>query len=168
MMKIGLQIVSEPKALWEDVVHALRDCPAARDIWKLIVHADKMSLFFLGDPLEWFASNFQNHHQICLGDVEWRCQEGIGFVSVGGVMRDQEGRWILAYNWYLGFCFVMEAELWGILDRLTLILEWIYDFLIIQTDSVEAVQAIQEHARKDLELTLIRRIHQLLSRIGHW
>ncbi|MBA0607562.1 hypothetical protein Godav_019841, partial [Gossypium davidsonii] len=83
-------------------------------------------------------------------------------------MRDQEGRWILAYNWYLGFCFVMEAELWGILDRLTLILEWIYDFLIIQTDSVEAVQAIQEHARKDLELTLIRRIHQLLSRIGHW
>ncbi|MBA0760152.1 hypothetical protein Gotri_022918 [Gossypium trilobum] len=75
-------------------------------------------------------------------------------------MRDQEGRWILAYNRYLGFCFVMEAELWGILDRLTLILEWSYDFLIIQTDSVEAVQAIQEHAQDNGETNGIAKLIQ--------
>ncbi|MBA0706398.1 hypothetical protein Golax_018510, partial [Gossypium laxum] len=53
---------------------------------------------------------------------------GNRFCCSWGVMWVQEGRWILAYNRYLGFCFVMEAELWGILDRLTLILEWSYDF----------------------------------------
>ncbi|MBA0814125.1 hypothetical protein Gohar_019972 [Gossypium harknessii] len=39
----------------KDVMHALRDCLAARNIWKLIVLDDKMSLFFLGDLHEWFG-----------------------------------------------------------------------------------------------------------------
>lgn len=52
------------------MTHVLKDCPATRDIWELVVPADKLSLFFSGDLLEWLVTNLQNHHQIHLGDVD--------------------------------------------------------------------------------------------------
>lgn len=71
-------------------------------------------------------------------------KKGSGFVAIRGVMRDQNERWILGYNMYLGFRSVMEAELWGILNGLTLLLEQNYDTVLIQTDSMEAILAIHE------------------------
>ncbi|MFQ6666409.1 hypothetical protein Gotur_032765 [Gossypium turneri] len=40
----------------------------------------------------------------------------------GGVVRDQAEKWILGYNHYLGSCTPFEAELWGILDGLLILL----------------------------------------------
>ncbi|PPR98137.1 hypothetical protein GOBAR_AA22528 [Gossypium barbadense] len=73
-----------------------------------------------------------------------KVRQGSGFVAIRGVMRDQNERWILGYNMYLGFRSVMEAELWGILNGLTLLLEQNYDTVLIQTDSMEAILAIHE------------------------
>ncbi|MBA0608343.1 hypothetical protein Godav_020574, partial [Gossypium davidsonii] len=93
--------------------------------------------------------------------------EETDFVATGGVLRDYNGRWILGYNRYLGFCFVMKVELWGILDGLVLLLEQKYDSEMVQTDSMEAALAIQNQAHNDLDSTLIKRIHQNLSRVRH-
>ncbi|MBA0794099.1 hypothetical protein Gohar_018457, partial [Gossypium harknessii] len=90
------------------------------------------------------------------------------FTSAGGVLRDWNERWILGYNRYLGFCPTIEVELWGIMDGLTLLLEQSYDSVIIQTDRMETFLAIQYQACNDLDSTLVKRIHQILSRIGHW
>ncbi|MBA0744081.1 hypothetical protein Gogos_006718, partial [Gossypium gossypioides] len=54
-----------------------------------------------------------------------------GFVATGGVLRDRSERWILGYNRFLGFCFVAEAELWGIKNGLELLLERSYDSVLI-------------------------------------
>ncbi|MBA0631601.1 hypothetical protein Godav_000460, partial [Gossypium davidsonii] len=42
--------------------------------------------------------------------------------SVGGVLRDQFGNWILEFNRFLGSYTRFEAKLWGILDGMLLLL----------------------------------------------
>ncbi|MBA0665164.1 hypothetical protein Goklo_005066 [Gossypium klotzschianum] len=62
----------------------------------------------------------------------------------------------------------LDADLWGILDGLVLLIDQGYDNMLIQTDSLEAVKAIQESPSNGSNYTLVRRIHPLLSWIGHW
>ncbi|MBA0851881.1 hypothetical protein Goshw_028210, partial [Gossypium schwendimanii] len=49
------------------------------------------------------------------------------FVAARGLVRDQNGRWIIGFNRYLGNCIVTEAKLWGILGGLKLILDRIFE-----------------------------------------
>ncbi|MBA0723336.1 hypothetical protein Golax_003920, partial [Gossypium laxum] len=44
-------------------------------------------------------------------------QMNTGLSIASGVIRDEMGKWILGYNWFLGKSSVFIAELWGILDR---------------------------------------------------
>ncbi|MBA0627030.1 hypothetical protein Godav_004584 [Gossypium davidsonii] len=88
-----------------------------------------------------------------------------GFVTVGGVIRDHNGKWILGFNRYLGICLVLEAELWAIYDGLDLTLDQGHDKVLINTNSMEVVWAIQDMHSKDSNSTLIRRIRQLLAKI---
>ncbi|MBA0768975.1 hypothetical protein Gotri_017745 [Gossypium trilobum] len=69
---------------------------------------------------------------------------------------------------YLGSYSVLEAELWGILDRLNLSLDRGFGCILIQTDRHEAVNAIQKAPTGGPKSTLIRRIHKLLSKVPHW
>ncbi|KAH1129526.1 hypothetical protein J1N35_000904, partial [Gossypium stocksii] len=50
----------------------------------------------------------------------------------------------MGYYRYLANCIVVEAKLWGILDGLNLILDRSFERVFIQTDIIEAVNAIQE------------------------
>ncbi|MBA0553649.1 hypothetical protein Golob_012812 [Gossypium lobatum] len=65
-----------------------------------------------------------------------------GLATVGGVMRDRSGKWILGFNRYLGICSVLEAELWTIFDGLALILNLGHDKVLINTDNMETARAI--------------------------
>ncbi|MBA0767215.1 hypothetical protein Gotri_016137 [Gossypium trilobum] len=142
------------------MLHILRDCLTARDIWEHIILVDKLSWFYLDGLLEWLKTNLQNSQQLYVGNVDcwakqyvscsnkvtkvdlqpkispsslcgnWICLKTYGMVKVdrgfaaaGGVLRDQSERWIIGFNRYLGFCSVVEAELWGIKDGLELLLE---------------------------------------------
>ncbi|KAH1091287.1 hypothetical protein J1N35_018544 [Gossypium stocksii] len=91
-----------------------------------------------------------------------------GFAAGGGVLRDQSERWIVGFNKYLGFCSIIEADFWGIKDGLKLLLEWNYNNALIQTNSIEAINAIQDQVPNGSDSALVRRIHQLLSKIEHW
>ncbi|KAK5776838.1 hypothetical protein PVK06_044803 [Gossypium arboreum] len=46
-----------------------------------------------------------------------------GSASVGGVVRDRSGNWILGYTYYLGRCSPLEAEFWGIFDGILILLK---------------------------------------------
>ncbi|MBA0568847.1 hypothetical protein Golob_006314 [Gossypium lobatum] len=83
----------------------------------------------------------------------------------GGVIHDHNGKWILGFNQYLGMCLVLEAELWAIYDGLDLTLDQEHDKVLINTNSMEVVWAIQDMHSKDSNSTLIRRIQQLLAKI---
>ncbi|MBA0746403.1 hypothetical protein Gogos_008925, partial [Gossypium gossypioides] len=94
----------------EDVLHILRDCTIAKDIWN----------------------------------------------QVTTVLRDENGGWISGYNRYLGKCSIFNTELWGILERLKLSRHQGHDKIIIQSDSLEVVKAIQGSISTTLNSALIR------------
>ncbi|MBA0739610.1 hypothetical protein Gogos_012865, partial [Gossypium gossypioides] len=73
---------------------------------------------------------------------------------IGGGIRDKDGSWILGYNQFVGPCSILDAELWGILKGLVITLDRGFDSMIILSDSLEAVQAIQGSFAKFLNFTL--------------
>ncbi|MBA0843598.1 hypothetical protein Goarm_000770, partial [Gossypium armourianum] len=74
----------------------------------------------------------------------------------GGVVRDQVGNWILGFNHYLGRCSLLEAELWGILDGILILLSKGYKKVRILKESV------------DSDITLLRRVKRFLRSEGQW
>ncbi|MBA0695929.1 hypothetical protein Goari_002526, partial [Gossypium aridum] len=59
----------------------------------------------------------------------------------------------------------MEAELWGILNGLNLILDRRFERILIQIDSIEAIKAIMEGSLRNSNSALLKRIHYTLKRI---
>ncbi|MBA0686943.1 hypothetical protein Goari_014510, partial [Gossypium aridum] len=65
------------------------------------------------------------------------------FASIRDVLRNQAGDWILGYNHYLGECSMFEAELWGILDGLTILNNRRYERVLIHIYSMEVLKTIE-------------------------
>ncbi|XP_016748714.1 uncharacterized protein [Gossypium hirsutum] len=91
-----------------------------------------------------------------------------GNASAGGVVRDQEGNWILGYTYYLGRSSPLKAELWGILDGIHISLSKGYKKVKLQTDNIEVVRILSMEETEDFGTTLIRRIKRLLHSEGQW
>ncbi|MBA0725266.1 hypothetical protein Golax_021863, partial [Gossypium laxum] len=70
---------------------------------------------------------------------------------------DVQAKWgiILGYNHYLGIYSVFDAELWEILDGLTLIRRRGYNIVFIHTNSLEVVKALQDIYLVELSLALM-------------
>ncbi|MBA0814604.1 hypothetical protein Gohar_020422 [Gossypium harknessii] len=64
-------------------------------------------------------------------------------VVARGVVRDRNRECIIDYKRFLGSCSVFEAELWGLLDGLNILIDRGLDNVMIQTDSLEVVGGIQ-------------------------
>ncbi|MBA0776849.1 hypothetical protein Gotri_011791, partial [Gossypium trilobum] len=74
------------------------------------------------------------------------------------VIRDEKGKWILRYNFFLRKYSIFIAELCGILDSLLLLRKQIYDEVTIQSDNLEVVEAIYDNKLECSNSTLVRRI----------
>ncbi|MBA0796650.1 hypothetical protein Gohar_007399, partial [Gossypium harknessii] len=88
----------------------------------------------------------------------------VGFAAARGIAHDRDGAWIIGYNRFLSNCPVFDTESWDILDELSLLIERGYDKVLIQSDCLEAVIAIQTNSLERSNSALISRIHQMLSR----
>ncbi|MBA0764984.1 hypothetical protein Gotri_014249, partial [Gossypium trilobum] len=66
------------------------------------------------------------------------------FVAARGFVCNYNEDCIFDFSRYLGMCMVVDAELWGILDDLKLTLQRDYGSVLIQTNSLEPVNAIQD------------------------
>ena len=88
--------------------------------------------------------------------VYW-CPPDVGFVKLntdgsfmphsmkagsGGLFRDSNGKWILGFTRNCGICTTLEAELWGILTGLKIAQEKGFTKLVIESDCLTAVEAI--------------------------
>ncbi|KAK5840808.1 hypothetical protein PVK06_009713 [Gossypium arboreum] len=63
---------------------------------------------------------------------------------------------------------VVKVELWGILDGLNLILNRSFEKVVIQTDNIEVVNAIQEGYSGTSNFALVRRILIILKALNQW
>lgn len=76
--------------------------------------------------------------------------------AAGGAIRDVNGDWIFGHNRYLGNCSIFYAELWRILEGLKLIQRGGHDKVIIQSDSLKVVKALQGSSNTVSNSALIR------------
>ncbi|MBA0676623.1 hypothetical protein Goari_018091 [Gossypium aridum] len=91
-----------------------------------------------------------------------------GSAAAGGIVRNRNGEWVTDFNRLLGSCSVFEAELWGILDGLNILIDQGLDNVLIETDNLEAVTTIKESLTGRSNSTLIGRILKLLYQLHHW
>lgn len=62
-----------------------------------------------------------------------------GYAATGGVARDHEGNWIVGFSRFLGVCSPFEAEVWGILDGILILLNMGFGKISILSDNLEVV-----------------------------
>ncbi|MBA0602371.1 hypothetical protein Gorai_002553, partial [Gossypium raimondii] len=53
----------------------------------------------------------------------WNLKDETWKISWKGILRDNHGEWIIGFCRQLGKCLILDAELWGILDGLSLVQE---------------------------------------------
>ncbi|MBA0796237.1 hypothetical protein Gohar_007021 [Gossypium harknessii] len=131
----------------EDMIHAIRYCSAAK----------------------------KNVEEIIKGSYSW-AKQYVSLPKVNstvrqgtrGVLRGEHDVQIIGFNQYLGKCSIHNAELWGILNSLSQVQEKQCNKVLIQTNSLEAIEAIQVSESMLSRSTLIRCIHHLLNNIGNW
>ncbi|MBA0874317.1 hypothetical protein Goshw_015169 [Gossypium schwendimanii] len=142
----------------EDVIHAIRNFPAAQSIWNQLIHVEEHDR---ATPCSILSES-----GVCL-NTKGSVIHDDGFAIVGVFVRDHDGKWLFKFNRYLGSCTVFDAELWGILDGLTCLVDRGYDNIIIQSNNLDVVKNIQEGLVEGTNSALVRIIHQMLLRLGH-
>ncbi|MBA0711931.1 hypothetical protein Golax_011061, partial [Gossypium laxum] len=68
-------------------------------------------------------------------------------------------------NW-INLC--TDGAVQAVSNGLSLIQDKHFEGVLIQVDSLKMIEAIQEFSSIDSSSTLIRRIHQILAKVGHW
>ncbi|KAG8499648.1 hypothetical protein CXB51_006070 [Gossypium anomalum] len=61
----------------EDLVHVLRDCPNANDVWKIVVPDQLKQRFFSLPFHDWFILNLCFHERLQESGVTWSCLFGL-------------------------------------------------------------------------------------------
>nr|KYP65493.1 Putative ribonuclease H protein At1g65750 family [Cajanus cajan] len=88
-----------------------------------------------------------------------------GTSSCGGLVRDSNGRCILAYSRKLDHCSVLKAELWAILQGLRLIhLRSLGSHILIESDSLEAITLLKNGCPRQRDCSyLVQQISELAA-----
>ncbi|KAJ8767189.1 hypothetical protein K2173_013586 [Erythroxylum novogranatense] len=125
----------------ESILHAIRDCPKVREMWKSLVPRTAWEQFF-----SHFGSMAEQHHEtkeelrvwsgVCFSGSNGRMWKNIswlppsngwialntdgaskgnpGVAGAGGVIRDTKGRWLDGFVQNIGVATSFVAELWAI------------------------------------------------------
>ncbi|MBA0569993.1 hypothetical protein Golob_003684, partial [Gossypium lobatum] len=90
------------------------------------------------------------------------------FGTTGGLLRDQNGEWIIGFNKYLGNCAVFDSKLWGILDSLKLALDQRFENVLIQFNNLVTINMIKDGIYGNSNSALVRRIYTILKLFNLW
>ncbi|KAL4368154.1 hypothetical protein GQ457_05G016830 [Hibiscus cannabinus] len=78
--------------------------------------------------------------------------------SASGMFRDNEGRWLLGFNKFLGMTSPLFAELCVIYIGLKLAGDNGFEYVQVQSDCHEAVKLLQDHSMVCSCISLVRAI----------
>ncbi|KAF7801954.1 ribonuclease H [Senna tora] len=85
----------------------------------------------------------------------------------GGIARNHQGNWIGGFHSLIGNCSVLDAELWGIYRGLMFAKKKGLQRVIIETDSMEAIDLIEKAiTRRFSGNRLVGKIYELSTNLG--
>ncbi|KAK8987735.1 hypothetical protein V6N11_027478 [Hibiscus sabdariffa] len=87
-----------------------------------------------------------------------------GWVLCGGVISDLLGNWCLSFSKFIGVCFVVEAELWGVLVGLWCAWKLHVTKLVVEIDSMDALRLIQSSSGDHGVLSVVLHNLELCAR----
>ncbi|KAK9042765.1 hypothetical protein V6N11_071125 [Hibiscus sabdariffa] len=106
-----------------------------------------------------------------LPELGWVCLSTDGAVSlgsdigsVGGVFRVDDGSWISGFNKTIGVACPLQTELWRILLGLQLAMDNGFEWLIVQSDSKEAIKRLASMQVSSDPCSLVRTIDRMCHR----
>ena len=89
----------------------------------------------------------------------------IGMASAGGIIRDKNGDWITGFAMHIGPSSPLQAELWAVLQGLTLCLHRGFNRIIVEVDSKCVVDILQRRDKRvGPNYRLTRDINKLLNK----
>ncbi|KAA3472323.1 reverse transcriptase [Gossypium australe] len=161
----------------EDMVHVLRDYPVAKDVWKLVLPNQLEQRFFFSDSFQtWISSNLSCHVRLQDSKVTWSCLFGLIAWRIWknrNLFIFQKISWMttgvvkISTSW-ARVCSPIEAEVWSIQDGILLLLNKGFRRIIVQTDSLEAVQTLSDLDLEESGITVLRRIQRIMKSEGQW
>ncbi|KAL4333466.1 hypothetical protein GQ457_07G012960 [Hibiscus cannabinus] len=83
--------------------------------------------------------------------------------GVGGVFRDNQGKWLFGFTRFVGRCETLLAELWAIHDGLLHAWELGYRCVEVESDCLDAVKIAMARSKTLDRSALVCSIHRLLS-----
>ncbi|KAK5834247.1 hypothetical protein PVK06_018124 [Gossypium arboreum] len=89
-----------------------------------------------------------------------------GYAATGGVVRYHVGNWIIGFTRFLGVCSPFEAEVWGILDGILILLNKGYRCTIILTDNLKVSQILSNLDLGHSGITILRRTQCIMRAKG--
>ncbi|XVF08934.1 hypothetical protein REPUB_Repub07fG0047500 [Reevesia pubescens] len=111
---------------------------------------------------------------ICLGPfastrvklcVAGRSRGNAGAASVGGLIRDEAGKWIVGYNLNLGIYDCLQTNLWALFLGIKFTWDRGYRKVLVESDSITAVEFLKKApSQPNSNRVLIERCIELLSR----
>ncbi|CAN1829647.1 Putative ribonuclease H protein At1g65750 [Linum perenne] len=154
----------------ESAAHVLRDCRFAAEAWRKLGSFDVSSDAWRGDFKEWMIRNLKqvtlaskregttigNEARNFLFDVRWEpgpegwmvlnsdgsVNQQTGRAAAGGVVRDSEGRCLLAYSMNLGCCSITRAEIRGAIEGLVRVWDAGFRKVVLRMDSRAAISIL--------------------------
>ncbi|KAK5802901.1 hypothetical protein PVK06_030530 [Gossypium arboreum] len=98
----------------EDILHILRDCAVAKEVWNQVLPVLKV------DAKRSFNCTIEEEpfEDPIFLTTDGAVQIETGNGAASGIIRNANGDWILGYNRHLGKCSIFNAKLWGILEGL--------------------------------------------------
>ncbi|KAH1074811.1 hypothetical protein J1N35_027139 [Gossypium stocksii] len=95
-------------------------------------------------------------------------QRNTGYAASGGIARDHEGNWIMGFTRFLGVCSPFEAEVWGILDGILILLNKGYRRIRLPNDNLEVIQTLTNLNLEDSGIPILRRTQRIMKAEGVW
>ncbi|KAL4379262.1 hypothetical protein GQ457_02G040270 [Hibiscus cannabinus] len=89
----------------------------------------------ISSPAKWFAPP----HGWVKANVDGAVRLHDSAAVCGGLIRDEEGNWLIGFSRSLGCCSVLFAELWGVHDALKHAWSMGHRCLILESDSADVV-----------------------------
>ncbi|CAA7027274.1 unnamed protein product [Microthlaspi erraticum] len=81
-----------------------------------------------------------------------------GLATAGGVLRDENGRWVHGFALNIGICSAPLAELWGVYYGLCMAWEGRVTRLVVEVDSKGLASPSYSSTEKRIELPTVGRI----------
>ncbi|KAK5771611.1 hypothetical protein PVK06_047836 [Gossypium arboreum] len=102
----------------KDALHTIRDCPAAREVWRQVVSIRHSNNLFSGDLHEWLATNLHYSSKLIMGEVKWSSLFSL-----------------LAWRiWKTRNLFIFQDLAWNLVEIVTVSYSWAKQYGLMNKD----------------------------------